>query len=204
MPGIFRIVRTTRLSIAFAGLASFLVACLALLPLFANRSLTQDLFGVFTLLALAQCWNLLAGFAGLVSVGQQAFVGFGAYCLFAATIFLGLDPVLAVLLSGVATALVALPTAFVVFRLRGAHFAIGTWVVAEVYRLIFAQVKDLGGGTGMSLPRSATGDVWLVQWTAATFGLRGPAARDVLNYWLALVLVVAIVAAVYAILRSRW
>jgi branched-chain amino acid transport system permease protein len=110
---------------------------------------------------------------------------------------------LSVLLAGALTMLAAIPTAFVVFRLRGAYFAIGTWVVAEVYRLGFAQVKSLGGGTGMSLPRSATGDSWLVQLTASTLGLRGPAARDVLDYWLALGLVVAVVAGVYMILRSR-
>ena len=49
-------------------------------------------------------------------------------------------------------ALVALPTALILFRLRGAYFAIGTWVVAEVYRLLFAQVGTLGGGSGQSLP----------------------------------------------------
>lgn len=200
---LYRIARATHLSAAFAAIAAFLVAGLAVLPLVVNRSLTQDLFGVFTLLALAQCWNLLAGFAGLVSVGQQAFVGLGAYGLFAATILLGFDPILAVALAGVTTAFIAIPTAFVVFRLRGAYFAIGTWVVSEVYRLAFAQVKQLGGGTGTSLPRSATGDIGLVHWTARVFALRGPAARDVLTYWLALALVVAITVAVYAILRSR-
>ena len=46
----------------------------------------QELFYVFTMLALAQLWNLLAGSAGLISVGQQAFVGVGAYALFAFTV----------------------------------------------------------------------------------------------------------------------
>ena len=65
----------TRLS-AIAGVgALLLVAVLAALPFFASRGLIQDLFLVFSLLALAQYWNLLAGYAGLVSIGQQAFVG---------------------------------------------------------------------------------------------------------------------------------
>ena len=59
---------------------------LAALPAFAGRGLIQDLIFVFYMLALAQCWNLLAGYAGLVSVGQQAFVGLGGYLLFALTI----------------------------------------------------------------------------------------------------------------------
>ena len=67
-------------------------SCWYCLPLFAGRGLVQDLFFVFYMLALAQCWNLLAGYAGLVSVGQQAFVGLGGYLLFALTVLVGLDP----------------------------------------------------------------------------------------------------------------
>ena len=114
-------------------------------------ALLQDLFFVFTMLALAQYWNLLAGYAGLVSVGQQAFVGLGAYALFAATSSPASIRCSPILLAGSSPALLALPTALVVFRLRGAYFAIGTWVVAEVFRLLLAQVKQLGGGTGTSL-----------------------------------------------------
>ena len=68
-------------------------------------------------------------------------------------IFLGLNPFLAVPLAGLLGRRCSrCPTAFVVFRLRGAYFAIGTWVVAEVFRLGFAQITALGGGSGMSLP----------------------------------------------------
>jgi hypothetical protein len=56
----------------------------------------------------------------------------------------------------VAALLLAIPTAFFAFRLQGAYFAIGTWVIAEVIRLLVAQWKAVGGGTGTSLPRSAT------------------------------------------------
>ena len=122
--------------------------------------------------ALAQYWNLLAGYAGLVSVGQQAFIGLGAYTLFAATLMLGLDPLIAILLGGIVAALLAVPTALIVFRLRGAYFAIGTWVAAEVFRLILAQVKQLGGGTGTSLGPAITNAMVGLDWIAATFGVR--------------------------------
>jgi len=193
----------TRASSAAAVPALLGLAGLAVLPLFASRGLTQSLFYVFTMLALAQYWNLLAGFAGLVSVGQQAYVGLGAYLLFACTAVAGLDPVLAILIAGLGSALVAIPTAFIVFRLRGAYFAIGTWVVAEVFRLLLAQVKTLGGGTGMSLPRQVTNDGALLRATADLLGLRIAAARDVLSYWLALAVAVGTIAFVYAMLRSR-
>jgi branched-chain amino acid transport system permease protein len=112
-----------------AGFAVVLLCALIVLPLFASRALLQDLFFVFTMLALAQYWNLLAGYAGLVSIGQQASVGLGAYSLFAAAIA-GLDPLLAILVAGAVAAILALPTGFALFRLRGAYFAIGSWVAA--------------------------------------------------------------------------
>ena len=179
------------------------VVLLAVFPAIAGRAALQDLFFVFTMLALAQYWNLLAGYAGLVSVGQQAFVGLGAYALFAATLLGGLDPLVAILIAGGVAAVLAVPTALVVFRLRGAYFAIGTWVAAEVYRLILAQVKALGGGTGTSLGPDVTNAMFGLDWIAALFGVRIAAARDIAIYWLALLLLVLTLFAIYRLLRSR-
>jgi branched-chain amino acid transport system permease protein len=139
----------------------------------------------------------------MVSVGQQAFVGIGAYAMFAGVILLGWDPVPAILLGGIAAFLLAIPMAFFAFRLQGAYFAIGTWVVAEIARLLVAQWKALGGGTGTSLPREATSDIIGVAAVADLFGLREAAARDVLAYWLALALAAATMGAIYGLLRSR-
>jgi branched-chain amino acid transport system permease protein len=184
-----------------AGFA--IVGVLFLLPTVAGRGFLQDLIFVFYMLALAQCWNLLAGYAGLISVGQQAFVGLGGYMLFACTVMLGLDPLLAIPIAGLISAAFALPTALIVFRLRGAYFAIGTWVVAEVYRLVFAQFKQLGGGTGTSLPPTITNQVFGIEWIKWLFEARTPAARDMISYWIALALAAGSVALVFVILRSR-
>ena len=201
--GRYRITTRTKASTwaAVAGVA--LVALLFVVPFIAGRSLLQDLFFVLTMLCLAQYWNLLAGFAGLVSVGQQAFVGLGAYGLFALAILFGVDPLIAIPLAGLGTALIAVPTAFVVFRLRGPYFAIGTWVVAEVFRLLLAQFKSLGGGTGTSLPKSTTNESFAITHLADLLGLRSAAARDIVSYWLALALAVFTVILIYRVLRSR-
>ncbi|MCS3932069.1 MULTISPECIES: branched-chain amino acid ABC transporter permease [Bradyrhizobium] len=183
--------------------ALILLLALVLLPIFAGRNLIQDLIFLFYMLAMAQCWNLLAGYTGLISVGQQAFVGLGGYLLFALTLIAGLNPLLAIPLVGLASALFALPTALIVFRLRGAYFAIGTWVVAEVYRLVFAQFKPLGGGTGTSLTPSVTSSVLGIEWVKTWLDVRIPAARDIVSYWIALALLAGTLAAVYFILRSR-
>ena len=155
------------------------------------------------MLALAQCWNLLAGYAGLVSVGQQAFVGLGGYVLFALTLLFNIDAMPAIPIAGLVIGLVAIPTAFVVFRLRGPYFAIGTWVVAEVFRLVIAQYKQLGGGTGMSLPVSITNDTLGLEWIKALFDVRTAAARDIQTYWVALAIAVSTLLLAYLLLRSR-
>ena len=169
-------------------------AALVLLPVVAGRGLIQDLIFVFYMLALAQCWNLLAGYAGLVSVGQQAFVGLGGYLLFALTLLGGIDPLLAVPLAGVVAALFAVPTAFVVFRLRGPYFAIGTWVVAEVYRLVLRPVqaarrrhRHVADAVGHHVSPG-------IEWVKAMFDVRSPAARDIISYWAALALMVGTLA----------
>ena len=200
----FAVVRATPASILTALFAIPVVLALFALPAFAGRALLQELFYVFTMLALAQLWNLLAGCAGLISVGQQAFVGIGAYALFAFTLMAGLEPALSILLAGLVAGAVAVPAALIVFRLRGAYFAIGTWVVAEVCRLVLAQFKQLGGGTGTSLPPDIVNSVVGLDFVRNLFQVRGPAARDIISYWLALVLAVGAFLLVYKLLRSRY
>jgi branched-chain amino acid transport system permease protein len=199
----FAVVRETRASTVTLLLAVPAIIILFALPAFASRVLLQELFYVFTMLSLAQLWNLLAGSAGLISVGQQAFVGVGAYALFAFTLIAGLDAALSIVLSGALAGLVAIPPALIVFRLRGAYFAIGTWVVAEVCRLILAQVKQLGGGTGTSLPPDVASAIVGLDAVRNFFAVRGPAARDMMVYWLALLLALGTFALVYRLLRSR-
>ncbi|MEJ8472785.1 branched-chain amino acid ABC transporter permease [Roseibium algae] len=192
----------TRTSSVFLVLSIGVLGAAIFAPFFVSRSLIQDLFFILTMLVLAQSWNLLAGYAGLVSVGQQAFVGFGAYAMFAGVILLGLDPIISILLAGVSAALLAIPTAIFTFRLQGAYFGIGTWVAAEIVRLSLAQWKTLGGGTGTSLPRGATKEMFGVEFLKDTFGFKTSAAADVITYWLALVLVVATIGLIYWLLRS--
>jgi len=117
-----------------------------------------DLVQFFAYLAMAQMWNLLAGYAGLVSIGQQAFIGFGAYALFVFGDKAGVNPFLAIALAGVAAAVISLPTAAVAFRLRGGYFAIGTWVIAEVFHLVAINLQWVGGGDGTLIYSAATLD----------------------------------------------
>jgi branched-chain amino acid transport system permease protein len=181
--------RSSRIGVAITVAA---LALLALAPFWGDRQTLRLLAEMFTFVALASMWNLLAGYAGLVSVGQQAFVGLGGYLLFALAIVLDVNPIAAVLIAGPIGALVAIPVAALIFRLRGAYFAIGTWVVAEVFRLLASQISVLGGGSGISLPAA------VVTAMAPTRQM-----REFEIYWLALALTVVILGAIVALLRSR-
>src|SRR5436190_6153511 len=118
-----------------SGVAAVLFVCalgvLVAVPWWGTQGQANDLVRFFYLLAVAQMWNLLAGYAGLVSVGQQAFIGLGAYGLYLIADRGGVHPFVAVALSGLAAAAISLLTAALAFRLRGGYFAIGTWVIAE-------------------------------------------------------------------------
>jgi branched-chain amino acid transport system permease protein len=177
------------------GMAVFAVALIALAaaPAWGGRDDLRLLSEIYAYVALASLWNLLAGYAGLVSVGQQAYVGLGAYVLFGATILFGMPPLVAVPVAGVIAAVISLPVAGLMFRLRGHYFAIGTWVVAEVFRLLSSQVSALGGGSGISLPAG------IVTSMASSRQM-----REFLIYWVALALVVVVLAAIVLLLRSRY
>ncbi|MEQ9039446.1 MAG: branched-chain amino acid ABC transporter permease [Silicimonas sp.] len=187
-----QVTRSTPASRAAMVLGIVALAVLAAAPWWAGRADLRLLGEIYLYLSLACLWNLMAGYAGLVSVGQQAYVGFGGYMLFALTVFGGLHPVLAIAAGGLLAAAISVPVATLIFRLKGAYFAIGTWVVAEVFRLGFAQIQALGGGSGSSLP------VAVVKQLGA-----GKDAREATSYWLALGAAVIVLLTVYFFLRSR-
>ncbi|MHA7774805.1 branched-chain amino acid ABC transporter permease [Roseibium sp. M-1] len=192
LPNTYSISRSSTASRIAAVAGTLVLVLLIAAPWWAGRADMRLFSELFLYLSLACLWNLLAGYAGLVSVGQQAFVGFGGYMLFTLAIFAGLSPLVAIPLAGFLGALVAVPVALLIFRLRGAYFAIGTWVIAEVFRLSFAQITALGGGSGTSLP------VAIVRDMASSRDL-----REATTYWLALTMAVIVLAVIYLLLRSR-
>jgi branched-chain amino acid transport system permease protein len=189
----FHVEHTTRGSRIGVGVFATLLVVLAAAPVWGGRQELRLLAEIYAYVALGSLWNLLAGYAGLVSVGQQAYVGLGAYVLFALTTLMGIHPLLAIPLAGVIGAIVALPVAGLIFRLRGHYFAIGTWVVAEVFRLLASQVSALGGGSGISLPIGIVTSIGSSR-----------QEREFIIYWLALAILVAVLGAIFALLRSRY
>jgi branched-chain amino acid transport system permease protein len=179
--------RSTRSSrIGSAGLLTAGVALFAVPQVF-GANVVQQLTSLLIFLIMAAMWNALAGYAGLVSVGQQAFIGFGAY----GTIWLtqrGVTPYLAIVLAALASAGLAAALSPLVLRLRGGQFAVGTWVVAEGIALLVVLDESLGGGTGVSL---------------RGLNVYEPQVRRALTYWLALVFALVLLGLVFLLLRHR-
>jgi branched-chain amino acid transport system permease protein len=182
-----RVLRWNRVSASFTAGLGILAVLLALVPLIFDSNVVQKLTTLLILVILATMWNALAGYGGMLSVGQQAFIGIGAY----ATIYLaqlGVAPYLAMIVAALFAGLIAIPISFFALRLRAAQFAIGMWVTAEVCAILVRFDHALGAGTGISL-------IQLNQYD--------PSFRQAYSYWLALGFAVVVLVALFVLLRSR-
>lgn len=184
----YQLVRSTRASLPLLLVAMVCLAFAASVPLWGESSWMREFVEIACYFIFAMMWNLMAGYGGMVSIGQQAFFGLGGYTMLILGNFMGVNPFLAVVIGAAVSGLVALPVSQIAFRLQGGYFAIGTWVIAEVFRLSFANISAVGGGSGTTLT-----------------ALRGidKATRESTTYWMALICVVASVALVYLFLRSK-
>ncbi len=187
-----RVERATKASRIFAVLAAVVLAALISLPWWGDAGWMRLIAEMAYYVALAQLWNLLAGYAGLVSVGQQAYVGLGGYMLFYLTGVWNMNVYLALLLAGPFAGLMSIPVSFAVFRLRGAYFAIGTWVVSEVFSLIASLILVLGAGSGLSLTVPILREI-----------SPDRDVRDTMLYLMTLAMSLFVFAIVYLLLRSR-
>ena len=181
-----RVRRWTLTSKLFTGAVGVLVLLLAFVPLVMSSDVVEKLTNLLILVLLASMWNALAGYGGLLSVGQQAFIGVGAY----GTVYfasLGITPYVAMVLAMLLAGAVSVPISLFALRLRAAQFAIGMWVIAEVISILVRLDQNLGAGTGISL-------IQLNQFE--------PNFRQAYTYWMALAFAAIFLAALFYLLRS--
>jgi branched-chain amino acid transport system permease protein len=191
-PAAVRVERWTPLSVAFTGGLAGLLVVLAFAPFVLGENSQNNLIQLYFLVILAVMWNALAGYGGLVSVGQQGFIGIGAYGVVFFSLQHGLNPYLSMLLATLVGGLVAIPVALIVLWLRAGAFAIATWVVAEAFAILVSLDPNpaIGGGTGTS--------------ALLPFNLRySPTQRLHYTYWAALGAVAVLLLLLFVLLRSR-
>ncbi|HEY7360086.1 MAG TPA: branched-chain amino acid ABC transporter permease, partial [Streptosporangiaceae bacterium] len=182
------VTRWSRPATVTAATAVLALAVLAALPYLAGTGITQALVTLFLLVSVAVLWNLLAGYAAMISFGQQAYLGIGAYVVWLISKS-GLTPFAGIVVGAAACAVAGVPIFALLRRLTGGYFAVATWVVAECLFLYVTNQLWLGGGTGVGLQ----------QLSAMT-----PVLRNAYTYWTALGLMTLIVAGVYLLVRSRF
>lgn len=176
--------RSSRLTLAAMAAT---IAVLALAPAFLGAGMIDRMTALFIYVILAAMWNALAGFGGLVSVGQQVFFGLGAYF----TIRLadaGLNPFVALLVAAIVTGALSIPLSLFMLRLKGGEFAIGMWVVAELVHLLVNLDRLIQGETGTSL---------------ISLNVYDGATRRAAIYWLSLAAMTALLGTLFTLMRSR-
>jgi branched-chain amino acid transport system permease protein len=188
----FRVTRSRR-NVAWTGAGALIVVVvLALFPYIVYSGTTAIMVQGFIVLTLASMWNLLAGYAGLVSVGQQGFVGLGAYFVLILAIH-NFSIFVALPISAILCGVAALPLWWLVSRLRTGYFAIATWVLATTLMLVIEKFTSIGGGSGMSLANTSGFD-------SAAYS---PTLLTAYTYWAGLAVTVAALVGIYLLLRGR-
>jgi branched-chain amino acid transport system permease protein len=186
-----RVRRGSRASVILLAVAVVGVAWMLNVANGDSKATQNKLVDICVFATLATMWNLLAGYSGLVSIGQQAYVGLGAYGLIVFANGLDQNIYFAIIPAALVATVLAIPIGFVAFRLRSGYFAVGTWVLAEVVHLLVKNNKGdiIKGGSGTSLIAPTTRYPPLDRSQNATI--------------LAVLIAVAAVTVTYLVLRSR-
>ncbi|MBP2654794.1 MAG: urea transporter, permease protein UrtC [Firmicutes bacterium] len=172
-----------RLTLKISSLA-VLLAIFCAVPLWNKEYITMVFMLIFLYMSLGHMWNLLAGYAGLVSLGQQIFIGIGGYSLAVITELYQLPWAVGLAIGGLLAVIFAMVISQPIFKMRGVYFTIGTWIVAEALGVFFSN---------WSYVRYARGFNITVSYRMSTTEV----------YYLALAVGVASMALVYVLLRSK-
>lgn len=183
----FRVERWTVASRSALAAVAVIAVALVFAPYVLGPGALDRLTVLFVYVILAAMWNALAGYGGLVSVGQQVFLGLGAYFTVKLADY-GVNPFVAMIVAGVIVGIISLPLSYPMLRLKGGEFAIGMWVVSELAHLLVNLDPLVRGETGTSL--------------IALNAFDAPLRRATI-YWLALAAMVVLLGALFVLLRSR-
>ena len=162
--------------------AIVIVVLLAVLGFVGSNNIRRVLLKMFIYCAMGSMWNLMSGYTGMTSLGQQTFIGVAGYTVAVFTAKLGMSFAVGILAGGVIGGILALILAVILFRMRGMYFAIATWVIAEAIKTFFTSWSFVNAGGGMTVA--------------------GRPGREVI-YMMGLVLVVVAIVVIYLLLKSK-
>jgi len=180
------VARWTKTSAVSTTAGAVLLLALVFLPFVAGTAMLDKVTTLFIYIMLAATWNALAGYGGLVSIGQQAFFGLGAYVTIRLSNY-GFNVYVAILAAPIVVGIAALPISAPMLRLKAGEFAIGMWVLAELLHLLVNLDPLIQGETGTSLIALNAYDV---------------GTRNAFTFWVALGAVAAVLIFLFTLLRS--
>ena len=133
-----------------------------------SSNVMRYMLQMFLYITLGQMWNLLSGFTGMTSLGQQTFIGLAGYTVAVFTSTYKMSFWLGILVGAVIAFVMALILSFILFRMRGMYFAVATWVIAEAICTWFKSWEYVNMGGGMSIsakPYPKTPEIYLMSLT---------------------------------------
>lgn len=170
------------------------LTALATLPVFARAGTRDVAFALLSYAVLSGAWNFIGGFGGQFSLGNSAFVGFGAYVTAWLLTATALPPLVALVLAAAAVIPLAALAALALFRLHGVYLSVGSLAMALAAASWMQNWTVTGASQGLNIPPDRAlpdQDIYLltlglallstlVAWflTHSDFGLRLQAVRD--------------------------
>ncbi len=132
-----------------------IVICVALYILGITKTFSNNtmryMFKIFLYITMGTMWNLMSGFTGMTSLGQQVFIGIAGYSVAVMTSTYKMSMWMGLLVGAVIAVVFALILSFVLFRMRGMYFAVATWLIAEAVKLWFNSWPFVKQGAGMTV-----------------------------------------------------
>jgi branched-chain amino acid transport system permease protein len=151
------------------GLLALLAFAIAFPLLFPNGEMTSIAFFTLMFAAMVTAWNLLAGYAGYLSLGHIAFFGLGAYSLALIckhwNVPAGYGIFLLVPVAGLIAAIIAIPVGWVALRVRRHAFIVITIAIFFIWQLLAENLTNVTNGTtGLDLP-------FPTEWSGQSFNI---------------------------------
>ena len=148
-----------------------ILVVLIALPSIAPEYILSMCMLILIYMSMGQMWNLLAGYAGLLSLGMQAFIGIGGYCLAVFSVNYGLNVYLSILIGGIVSVIFAFLISPTLFKMSGVYFAIGSWVIAEALLLWFSNWKFVRYAQGINITSAYAFNTIQLYYIALVLGL---------------------------------
>jgi len=139
-----------------------------------SSNIQRYLLKIFLYCTLSSMWNLMSGYTGMTSLGQQTYIGLAGYSLTVMTATYAMSYWVGFLVGAVISTIVSLILAIILFRMRGMYFAVATWVVAEALRTFFTSWKFVKKGAGMTVaarPYPSTSTIYIIALTLCIIAL---------------------------------